>query len=88
MNNLLANRVAIVTGAGRGLGRCHALAMAREGARIVVSDLDADAAGQTCEEIESAGGEAMWSRTNVQELNEAEEMVSKAIGRWGKWTSW
>jgi NAD(P)-dependent dehydrogenase (short-subunit alcohol dehydrogenase family) len=83
MSNLLANRVAIVTGAGRGLGRAHALAMKREGARVVVNDLDADAARQVCDEIESAGGEAMWNCANVQQLAEVEEMVSEAITRWG-----
>jgi NAD(P)-dependent dehydrogenase (short-subunit alcohol dehydrogenase family) len=84
LGNVLANRVAIVTGAGRGLGHSHALAMAREGARVVANDLDADAARQTCEEILSAGGEAMCNRANVQETTEVEEMVSAAIRRWGK----
>jgi len=84
MSNLLTNRVAIVTGAGRGLGRSHALAMAREGARVVVSDLDADAARQTSDEIVSGGGEAIWNRTNVQDLAQAEDLVSEAIQRWGQ----
>jgi NAD(P)-dependent dehydrogenase (short-subunit alcohol dehydrogenase family) len=84
MSNLLANRVAIVTGAGRGLGQSHALAMASEGARVVVNDLDADAARQTCEQIESAGGIAMWNCANVQEMTQVEEMVSEAIARWGQ----
>jgi NAD(P)-dependent dehydrogenase (short-subunit alcohol dehydrogenase family) len=84
MSNLLANRVAVVTGAGRGLGQSHALAMASEGARVVVNDLNADAARQTCEQIESAGGTAMWNCANVQEMTQVEEMVSEAIARWGQ----
>lgn len=84
MNTLLANRVAIVTGAGRGLGRSYVLAMAREGARIVVNDVDAEAARETCREIESAGGEAIWNAANVQEPTGVEEMVTETIGRWGQ----
>ena len=84
MSNLLAHRVAIVTGAGRGLGRSYVMAMAREGARIVVNDLDANAARQTCEEIENSGGKAMWSAANVQQLAEVEQMVAEAIDRWGQ----
>lgn len=84
MGSLLANRVAIVTGAGRGLGRSYALAMAAEGARIAVNDVDADAAGQACREIEDRGGEAMWNAANVREPAQVEEMAAQAIARWGQ----
>lgn len=84
MSGLLCNRVAIITGAGRGLGRAHSLAMAQAGARIVVNDLDAAAAAEVCREIESRGGEALTSSVNVQELQAVQEMVSQAINRWGQ----
>lgn len=84
MSGLLANRVAIITGAGRGLGRAHALALARSGARIVVNDLDAESAGQVCYEITYAGGEAISNHANVQDLNQVEAMVAQALQRWGQ----
>src|SRR3546814_17944623 len=58
MANELKDRVAIVTGAGGGLGRSHALMLARHGARVVVNDRDGDAAARVAAEIVNAGG--LW----------------------------
>lgn len=84
MSALLADRVAIVTGAGRGLGRSHALALARSGARVVVNDLDADAANEVCGEIGSLGGQAIGNCANVQDLKAVEDMVAQAFAHWGQ----
>jgi NAD(P)-dependent dehydrogenase (short-subunit alcohol dehydrogenase family) len=84
MSGLLSNRVAIVTGAGRGLGRAHALALAQHGARVVINDLGAEGAAQVCREIASLGGEALADNANVQDLGQVEEMVTRAITRWGQ----
>jgi NAD(P)-dependent dehydrogenase (short-subunit alcohol dehydrogenase family) len=84
MRGLLTNRVAIVTGAGRGLGRAHALAMAHNGARVVINDVDPNAADEVRREIEGAGGQAISSCANVQESPEVDAMVAAAIGRWGQ----
>jgi NAD(P)-dependent dehydrogenase (short-subunit alcohol dehydrogenase family) len=93
MSALLANRVAIITGAGRGLGRAHALALARSGARTVVNDVDAAAAEQVCREIADGGGEALSSSANVQDLAFCAIAPSrKSISRTSAWcstsTSW
>jgi NAD(P)-dependent dehydrogenase (short-subunit alcohol dehydrogenase family) len=86
------NRVAIVTGAGTGLGKSHALALAARGVKVVVNDLggtldgsgsSATVAEQVVDEIEAAGGEAMASDANVTKADEVEAMVTAAIDRWG-----
>ena len=85
------NRVAIVTGAGGGLGRVYALELAKRGARVVVNDLGgsrdgtghSDAALKVVEEIEAAGGTAMSNGGNVAEFAQMEELVAKAKEKWG-----
>ena len=87
------DRVVIVTGAGHGLGRCHALEFARRGARVVVNDLggardgtgaSSAAAEGVVAEIEAGGGEAMANGANVADYAQVEGMVGDALDRWGR----
>lgn len=86
------DRVAIVTGAGGGLGRAYALELARRGAKLVVNDLGAsrdgtghsDAALQVVEEIKAAGGEAISNGGSVTEYEQMVAMVAAAKERWGR----
>ena len=86
------DRVAIVTGAGGGLGRSHALELARRGVKVVVNDLggsvdgtggSATMAEQVVAEIKAAGGEAIANGANVTKADEVEAMVAEAIETWG-----
>lgn len=86
-------KVAIVTGAGGGLGRCHALELARRGCKVVVNDLggavdgtggSSQAAAKVVAEIAAAGGEAIANGGSVSDRAGAQSMVADAMDRWGR----
>lgn len=81
---MLEGRVAIVTGAGGGLGRSHSQYLARKGAHIVVNDLSADAAQEVAAEIRSAGGEAIAYAASVTDEQAVADMVGSAMRQWGR----
>ena len=80
----LEGRVAIVTGAGGGLGRQHALFLARQGARVVVNDVDQAPADAVAAEIASAGGEAIGVAASVTDEAAVAGMVERALKTWGR----
>ncbi|HET9983659.1 MAG TPA: glucose 1-dehydrogenase [Longimicrobiales bacterium] len=80
---VLDGKVALVTGGGSGIGRATAQAYAREGARVVVSDLDEAGAEETVGMIRGAGGEAAVVRVDVSRADECEAMVARTLERFG-----
>ncbi len=89
----LEGQVALVTGAGRGLGRAYAMDLARHGAKVIVNDLggavnaegeDEGPANQVAEEIRAAGGEAVANTGDVTSYEATYEMVKQAIDTWGR----
>jgi NAD(P)-dependent dehydrogenase (short-subunit alcohol dehydrogenase family) len=91
VSRLLEGRVAIVTGAGRGIGRAHALELARQGAKVVVNDFGVSLAGEkesspaeeVVAEIEKLGGEAVSNGADVADFEQAAAMVQQAVDTFG-----
>ena len=83
----LKDRVAIVTGAASGIGAASALAMAAEGARVLVVDLNESGAKATVERIEKAGGQAAAARADVTRAADSQSIVERRSRAGGVWTS-
>jgi NAD(P)-dependent dehydrogenase (short-subunit alcohol dehydrogenase family) len=92
LSRICEGRIAIVTGAGRGLGREHALELARQGAKVVVNDLGTSGAGEgassgpahdVVDEIRAMGGEAIANGSDIADFDGARELVNQAIGTFG-----
>jgi 3-oxoacyl-[acyl-carrier protein] reductase len=80
----LEGKIAVITGAGRGIGRATAVRFAQEGASVLVNDVDSDPAEETAALVKEAGGEALVSTDNSVNLDEARRMMESAVERFGQ----
>ena len=88
MGPRLKNKVAIVTGAGSGIGRATAIRFAEEGASVVASDINEETGQQTIQQIKEAGGEATFVKVDVSQAVDVEKMVEAAVKSYGKLDSY
>lgn len=84
MNGLLAGKVGLVTGAGSGIGQMTALAFAREGARVVVAEVDAKNGHATVRQIEEQGGQAVFIKCDVSKAADVDVMVAQTVETFGR----
>ncbi|NQT72631.1 MAG: SDR family oxidoreductase [Chloroflexi bacterium] len=84
MTRLPEGKVAMVTGAGSGIGRASALAFAKNGAKVVVNDIVAEGAEETVEMIKAAGGEAILVKADVTQAIEVENLINKTVEIYGQ----
>jgi NAD(P)-dependent dehydrogenase (short-subunit alcohol dehydrogenase family) len=84
MAGLTENKVALVTGAGSGIGRAVAQTFAREGAKVVVADISTEGGEETVRLIKKDGGEAIFVKTDVAQEDQAEALVNKAVQTYGR----
>jgi NAD(P)-dependent dehydrogenase (short-subunit alcohol dehydrogenase family) len=84
MAALLNGKVALITGAGSGIGRAAALIFAREGARLTLSDIVAEGGEETLAMVKQAGAEAIFMRSDVSKLDEVEALVAKVVSTFSR----
>lgn len=84
MAGLLAGKVALVTGGASGIGRATAIAMAREGARVVVADVAEAGGAETVQRIVAAGGQALFQRADVADAADVDALVRRAVEAYGR----
>jgi NAD(P)-dependent dehydrogenase (short-subunit alcohol dehydrogenase family) len=84
MDFMLKNKVVLVTGAASGIGRAIALGAAREGARLVLSDLDAHAGNETVRQVRAVGTEALFAESDAGKSDDAQALVDQAMAHYGR----
>jgi 3-oxoacyl-[acyl-carrier protein] reductase len=80
----LKDKVAVITGARRGMGRADAINLAKAGAKVVVSDISQEDCDKVVEEIKKQGGEAIAVKCDVSKKSEADNLVKSAVDKWGR----
>ena len=80
----LKNKIALVTGARQGMGKAHALALASQGAKVIVTDIDEGECQKIVDEIESQGGEAIALKLNVLSTEEVSRVFDSTIEHFGR----
>lgn len=81
---LLANKVALITGAGSGIGRATAQIFAREGAQVIVVDVNAEGGQETTERIHHEGGDSLFIHADVGKMDHVQQMIDKALQHYGR----
>src|SRR5262249_51483095 len=84
MTRLLESKVALITGAGSGMGRASALAFAREGAKVIVADVVVEGGEETAHMIKAKGGEAIFVKTDVSKAAEVEALIARTVEVYGR----
>jgi len=87
MPGRVEGKVALITGGASGIGRATALAFAREGAQLIIADMQEDGGQQTVHMITENGGEATFVQVDVTSASAVEALISKAVETYGRW-SW